>query len=70
MTSRGCIENDFDTMADFLLKAAQITNSIQREHGKLAKGFLKGLENNKDVIELRTRVENFATLFAMPGFEV
>ncbi|KAH0766930.1 hypothetical protein KY285_002801 [Solanum tuberosum] len=70
MTSRGCIESDFDTMADFLLKAAQITNSIQREHGKLAKGFLKGVENNKDVIELRTRVENFASLFAMPGFEV
>ncbi|KAJ8529793.1 hypothetical protein K7X08_036628 [Anisodus acutangulus] len=70
MTSRGCIENDFETMADFLLKAAHITNSIQREHGKLAKAFLKGLENNKDVIELQTRVENFATLFAMPGFEV
>lgn len=70
MTSRGCIENDFETMADFLLKAAQITNSIQREHGKLAKTFLKGLENNKDVIELQTRVENFASMFAMPGFEV
>lgn len=70
MTSRGCVENDFETMADFLLKAAQITNSIQREHGKLAKTFLKGLENNKDVIELQTRVENFASMFAMPGFEV
>lgn len=69
MTSRGCIENDFETMADFLLKAAHITNSIQREHGKLAKAFLKGLENNKDVIELRSRVESFASLFAMPGFE-
>ncbi|KAJ8572611.1 hypothetical protein K7X08_009122 [Anisodus acutangulus] len=70
MTSRGCIENDFETMADFLLKAAHITNLIQREHGKLPKAFLKGLENNKDVTELRTRVENFASLFAMPGFEV
>ncbi|OIT39077.1 PREDICTED: serine hydroxymethyltransferase 7-like [Nicotiana attenuata] len=70
MTSRGCIENDFETITDFLLKAAQITNSVQREHGKLAKAFLKGLENNKDVIELRTRVESFASLFAMPGFEV
>ncbi|XP_009603237.1 serine hydroxymethyltransferase 7-like [Nicotiana tomentosiformis] len=70
MTSRGCIESDFETITDFLLKAAQITNSVQREHGKLAKAFLKGLENNKDVIELRTRVESFASLFAMPGFEV
>lgn len=55
-------------IADFLLKAAQIANSVQKEHGRLAKAFLKGLENNNDIIELRTRVENFASLFAMPGF--
>lgn len=70
MTSRGCLESDFETMADFLLRAAQITNSVQREHGKLQKGFLKGLQNNKDILELRARVENFATQFAMPGQDV
>ncbi|XAR56339.1 Glycine hydroxymethyltransferase [Bertholletia excelsa] len=69
MTSRGCLETDFETMADFLLRAAHITSAVQREHGKLQKTFLKGLENNKDIIELRTRVENFAAQFAMPGFE-
>ncbi|KAI4307335.1 hypothetical protein L6164_030535 [Bauhinia variegata] len=70
MTSRGCLEDDFEIMADFLLRAAQITNNIQREHGKLYKDFLKGLHNNKDIIELRTRVENFASQFAMPGFDI
>ncbi|KAL3538536.1 hypothetical protein ACH5RR_001902 [Cinchona calisaya] len=70
MTSRGCLEADFETIADFLLRAAQIASSVQREHGKLLKAFLKGLENNKDVIELRTRVESFASQFAMPGFDV
>ncbi|KAA8545510.1 hypothetical protein F0562_020294 [Nyssa sinensis] len=70
MTSRGCLEADFDTMADFLLKATQIANSVQREHGKLQKGFLKGLQNNKDIVELRTQVEDFATQFAMPGFDI
>nr|GMC81355.1 serine hydroxymethyltransferase 7-like [Ipomoea batatas] len=70
MTTRGCIEADFEIIADILLKAAHITNAIQREHGKLLKGFLKGIENNKDIIELRTRVENFASQFAMPGLDI
>ncbi|KAL3814496.1 hypothetical protein ACJIZ3_015764 [Penstemon smallii] len=70
MTSRGCLESDFETMAEFLLRAAQIASSVQKEHGKLPKSFLKGLEDNKEIVELRMRVENFATQFAMPGFDV
>ncbi|KAI3758520.1 hypothetical protein L6452_06085 [Arctium lappa] len=52
MTSRGCLESDFETMANFLCRAAQITSSVQREHGKMVKCFLKGVENNKDIIDL------------------
>ena len=70
MTSRGCLESDFDTIADFLIKAARIAGVIQREHGKMQKGFLKGLENNQDIVELRLQVEAFANQFAMPGFDV
>ncbi|KAF5786558.1 putative glycine hydroxymethyltransferase transcription factor WD40-like family [Helianthus annuus] len=71
MTSRGCLESDFETMGGFLFRAALIARSIQREHGKMAKGILKdGLENNKDIVDLRTQVENFATQFAMPGQDV
>ncbi|KAJ6337479.1 hypothetical protein OIU76_007204 [Salix suchowensis] len=40
MTSRGCLEADFETIADFLHKAAQITTAVRREHRK--KDFLKG----------------------------
>ncbi|KAB2030597.1 hypothetical protein ERO13_D05G233500v2 [Gossypium hirsutum] len=69
MTSRGCLESDFETMADFLYRAAQITSAVQRDHGKLQKEFLKGLQNNKDIIDLRNRVEAFAAQFAMPGFD-
>lgn len=69
MTSRGCMESDFETIADFLLRVAQIASAVQREHGKQPKAFLKGLENNKDVLELRARVESFASQFAMPGFD-
>lgn len=67
MTSRGCLESDFETMADFLCRAAQITSSVQREHGKMVKSFMKGVENNKDILDLGAQVENFATQFAMPG---
>ncbi|KAL4588463.1 hypothetical protein LXL04_001354 [Taraxacum kok-saghyz] len=70
MTSRGCLETDFETMAEFLYRAAQITSVMQREHGKMAKGFLKGIEKSKEIVELRGQVENFATQFAMPGQDV
>ncbi|CAO2828537.1 unnamed protein product [Amaranthus hypochondriacus] len=70
MTTRGCVESDFEVIADFLIRAAQITSIVQREHGKLQKSFLKGLQTNKDLIDLRTRIEAFASQFAMPGFNM
>ncbi|XP_076957916.1 serine hydroxymethyltransferase 6-like [Bidens hawaiensis] len=71
MTSRGCLESDFETMGGFLFRAALIARSIQREHGKTAKGIMKdGLENNKDIVDLRAQVESFATQFAMPAQDV
>ncbi|CAJ2649191.1 unnamed protein product [Trifolium pratense] len=70
MTSRGCLETDFETMADFLFRAAQIANMLQREHGKLQKTISKVLESNRDILELRARVEAFATQFALPGFDI
>ncbi|KAL4309208.1 hypothetical protein GQ457_01G027740 [Hibiscus cannabinus] len=69
MTSRGCLESDFETIADFLYTAAEITSSVQRDHGKFQKEFLTSLHNNRDVIDLRIRVEAFAAQFAMPGFD-
>lgn len=70
MTSRGCLEGDFEVIVDFLLRAAQITSTVQREHGKVQKPFINGgLQNNKDLIELRHQVETFASQFAMPGFD-
>lgn len=70
MTTRGCLESDFETMAEFLIRAAQITSAVQREYGKKQKDFLKGLQNNNDICELRNRVEAFAAQFAMPGFDI
>lgn len=69
MTSRGCLEGDFETIADYLYRAAQIASQVHRDYGKQQKAFLKALENNKDIAELRLRVETFASQFAMPGFD-
>ncbi|XP_010530175.1 PREDICTED: serine hydroxymethyltransferase 7-like [Tarenaya hassleriana] len=70
MTTRGCIESDFETIADFLIRAAQITSGLQRELGKPHKEFVKNLCNNKDITELRNKVEAFASRFEMPAFEI
>lgn len=69
MTSRGCLEGDFETIAEFLYRAAQIATAVHREHGNQQKAYLKALENNKDVVDLRIRVETFASQFALPGFD-
>ncbi|KAJ6342846.1 hypothetical protein OIU78_010710 [Salix suchowensis] len=70
MTSRGCLESDFETIADFLLKAAHIVCMVLREHGNLQKAFTNGLQTKKEILELQKQVENFATQFAMPGFDI
>ncbi|RWW55639.1 hypothetical protein BHE74_00037718, partial [Ensete ventricosum] len=66
MTTRGCLEGDFEMIADFLLRAAQIASTIHKEHGKIQ----KGLGSSRDIIELRNQVESFALQFAMPGCDV
>ncbi|XP_040381140.1 serine hydroxymethyltransferase 7-like [Oryza brachyantha] len=70
MTTRGCLEDDFELIADFLIRATQIASNLLKEHGKKQNDFLRGLQNNKDIVELRNQVENFALQFAMPGFDV
>nr|ACN36770.1 unknown [Zea mays] len=70
MTTRGCLEEDFESIADFLIRSTQIASNVLKEHGKVQKEFLRGLMNNKDVMELRNQVEAFASQFAMPGFDV
>ncbi|EOA39946.1 hypothetical protein CARUB_v10008636mg [Capsella rubella] len=70
MTSRGCLEPDFETMAEFLYRAAQIASAGQREHGKLQKEPLKSIYHSKDIADLRNQVEAFATQFSMPAFDM
>lgn len=70
MTSRGCLESDFETMAEFLYRAAQIASAAQSERGKLQKEPLKIIYHCKDIADLRNQVEAFASQFAMPAFDI
>ncbi|MCO5614054.1 hypothetical protein L7F22_068335 [Adiantum nelumboides] len=69
MTSRGCVEADFEMIAEFLLRALQIALGLQREHGKQNKDFHRSLQTSKDIEELKQSVEKFVSSFEMPGFE-
>lgn len=53
VTARGCLASDVDTIADHLLRAAQITCAVQR-------AFLRCLQSdNREILDLRTRAEAF-----------
>lgn len=69
MTSRGCVEGDFETIAEFLFRALQIAINVQRENGKQHNDFLKGLKNSKDIEDLKHNIEKFASTLEMPGFD-
>ncbi|KAG2291997.1 hypothetical protein Bca52824_038666 [Brassica carinata] len=52
-TTQGRIESDFETIAEFLMKAAHITSAFRKKHGKPHKKFVKSLCTSKDICEIR-----------------
>lgn len=67
MTTRGCTEDDFRTVAEFLHRCVQICLNIQKETGKKLVDFAKGLVDNDDIKVLKGDVESFACKFGFPG---
>merc|ERR1712048_577014 len=67
MTTRGCTENDFKKIAEFLDRCLQIALAVQKEKGKKLVDFEKGLVDNKDLDTLRGEVEEWASKFGFPG---
>jgi glycine hydroxymethyltransferase len=70
MTSRGLAEADWQQVAGFLHEALELCKEVQASSGKLLKDFLRELEGNAKLADLRSRVEAFAAAFPMPGFEL
>merc|ERR1711862_901559 len=68
MTTRGCNEEDFKKIGEFLDRCCTIALNVQKEKGKKLADFEKGLgDDNKDLAALRGDVEAWATKFGFPG---
>lgn len=67
MTSRGLVESDFVTVADFLDRSVKIALRIQGEVGKKLKDFSAAAEKSEEVVALRKEVDEFSCAFPMPG---
>merc|ERR1712232_927899 len=63
MTTRGLSTEDFEKVGSFLDRCLQIALKIQAEKGKKLKDFERGLDENEDVVALRSEVEEFASAF-------
>ena len=69
LTSREFKEKDFEQVADFLHKACELTIKIQNECGsKKLVDFVKAMDSYSELNELKSKVEEFAKSFPMPGF--
>merc|ERR1712196_195573 len=66
MTTRGCTEADFATIADFIDRAIQICLKVQKEKGKKLKDCEKGLPDNPDIAAVKHDVEEWASKFGYP----
>eukprot|EP00929_Paragymnodinium_shiwhaense_P098713 TRINITY_DN601_c0_g1_i2.p1 TRINITY_DN601_c0_g1~~TRINITY_DN601_c0_g1_i2.p1 ORF type:complete len:810 (-),score=284.55 TRINITY_DN601_c0_g1_i2:326-2755(-) len=67
MTTRGCTAADFEKIAEFLDRVIKISLQIQAEKGKKLKDFELGLQDCKEIGELKKEVEAFALGFGFPG---
>eukprot|EP00437_Effrenium_voratum_P032418 CAMPEP_0181476124 /NCGR_PEP_ID=MMETSP1110-20121109/41548_1 /TAXON_ID=174948 /ORGANISM="Symbiodinium sp., Strain CCMP421" /LENGTH=811 /DNA_ID=CAMNT_0023601403 /DNA_START=55 /DNA_END=2490 /DNA_ORIENTATION=- len=67
MTTRGCIEQDFKRIGEFLSVCCQIALKIQAEKGKKLKDFEAAIPGNAEVQALKKEVEDWAIKFGYPG---
>lgn len=70
MTSRGLKEADLEIVAGFLHEVLDVCKEVQATTGKAIKDFVKGLEGNVRIADIRSSVEAWASQFPMPGFTV
>merc|ERR1711953_783504 len=69
MTTRGCTNDDFKKIAEFLDRCCQISLKVQAAKGKKLKDFEAGLEESTEIPALKADVEKWASAFGMPGPE-
>jgi len=69
MTTRKLVEKDFEQIAMFLHETLVLALDIQKKSGPKLADFTKLLKDNQQVDELRSKINQFATGFPMPGFD-
>ena len=70
LTTRGMMETDMKTVANFLTRAVKISLRVQKKSGKKLSAFLKAIEKDEELKLLGKEVKEFATQFGMPGAEM
>merc|ERR1712118_174499 len=68
MTSRGCKQDDFVKVGEFLHECVEICLEVQQEHGKKMVDFVKGLVDNTKIKDLKRRVNEWSSKFGIPGY--
>ncbi|KAI9296444.1 serine hydroxymethyltransferase [Neoconidiobolus thromboides FSU 785] len=69
LTSRSFNIQDFIRVAYFLDRAVKIALKVQESApSKLLKDFVKELQGNEEILDLKAEVQNFARSYPMPGF--
>jgi len=66
MTTRGCNEEDFRTIAGFIDQAVKICLEVQAAKGKKLKDFENGLAANPKIVKMKSDVEEWAGKFGYP----
>jgi glycine hydroxymethyltransferase len=70
LTTRKMLEKDFEQIALYLVEALNIALALQIKSGPKLADFVKLLAGNAEIDALRAKVNNFATGFPMPGFDL
>jgi glycine hydroxymethyltransferase len=70
LTTRGFKEEEFRQVAQFLHRAVKFCIEIQEAVGKKLVDFKAALDGHEGVAALRKDVNEFASKFPMPGFDV
>ena len=70
VTSRGMKEEEMEKIAGFLDRIIKLSLKVQEKSGKKLSEFTTALENDDEIKQIANEVEEFATKYYMPGFDV
>lgn len=67
VTTRGMVEADMETIAEYLLRGIEISKRIQEKVGKQLKDFIPAIADDEEVKKVAEEVKAFASRFSIPG---